>query len=135
MLRKLHFSKSIKLFIFIVIMKAQQVQNIIYVITELGIKELQFAAGTIIRLHPNVPINKRHWERVSLFDTVEEKIDRLDSDVVIKRNTRWISNEVNNPIIATTFGNYINKSCHNLPSYELNSFYDLLTNKTINNHE
>lgn len=92
-------------------------EKVIYVITKIGSEELELPINTIVRLHPKIHINNRHWERSKIFDIVEEKIDALDDDKTIKRNTRWIAKETDAPTVKTIFGGYINQGCHILPSY------------------
>ena len=102
-----------------------------YVITPKGVKELNLPENTLIKLHPKTPINFDHWERATLFEVIEEKLDFLPSDKRIKRDTRWIFLETNNPTITGVFGGYINSGCHILPSYETN-FLNNLLNKQLN---
>lgn len=63
-----------------------------------------------------------------LFNIVEERLDKLDDDKTIKRNTRWIAKEADTPTVTTIFGIYINQGCHILPSFSHNYLLQLIKN-------
>lgn len=90
----------------------------IYVITSLGTAIFDLPENTVISVDADFPINHRHWQKSKLFDFVEEKLDRLDKHNIIKRNTRWIAQEAQAPIITTVNGNYLNQGNFIVPNYK-----------------